>query len=75
MYTTDVYQMYTKYIQIYTTFSQTLVYIFYTKSKELCQQNFVYKMYAKCIQNFVEMWDTFCMQTFCIHFVYISSDL
>ena len=71
--------MYTKCIQniykIYTTFSQTLVYIFYTKSKELCQQNFVYKMYAKCIQNFVEMWDTFYMQTFCIHFVYISSDL
>ena len=25
--------------------------------------------------KFVEMWDTFCMQTFCIHFVYIISDL
>ena len=32
-------------------------------------------MYTKCIQKFVEMWDTFCIQTFCIHFVYLSSDL
>ena len=28
-----------------------------------------------CIQTFVKIWDTFCIQTFCIHFVYINSDL
>ena len=32
-------------------------------------------MYAKCIQKFVEMWDTFCILPFCIHFVYINSDV
>ena len=30
--------------------------------------NFVYKMWVK-------MWGTFCIQTFCIHFVYLNSDL
>ena len=33
------------------------------------------KFCIKCIQKFVEMWDTFCIQTFYIYFVYISSDL
>ena len=80
---------------MYTTFRQTFVYILYIKSKELCQLNFVYKiytnvclnlehfvykhfayiLYTKCVQKFVEMWDTFCMQTFCINFVYTSFDL
>ena len=51
MYTTDVYKM-------YTTFQQTFVYILYTKSKEPCQLNFVYKMYiykslSKCGKHFV----------------------
>ena len=39
MYATDVCKM-------YTTFQQTFVYILYTKSKEACQLNFVYKMYT-----------------------------
>ena len=80
MYTTDVYKMYAKCT--YTTFHQTFVYMLYTKSKELCQLNFVYKMFPKicrnveyilctffytfCIQKFVEMWDAFCIQTLCI---------
>ena len=30
-------------------------------------------MLAKfCIQKFVEMWETFCIQIFCIHFIYKS---
>ena len=48
------------------TFQQTFVYILFTKLNELWQLNFVSKMYIKI----VKMWDTFC-----IHFVYISSDL
>ena len=32
-------------------------------------------MYTKCLQKFVEMWDTFCIQKFCIHFVQINYDL
>ena len=28
-------------------------------------------LYTKCIQKFVKMWGTFCIQTFCIHFVYL----
>ena len=50
------------------------------KSLSKCGIHFVYKhflniLYTKCIQKFVEIWDTFCIQTFCIHFVYINSDL
>ena len=61
-----------------------LVYILYTKSKELCQLNFVYKIYANVCWNVVyilcaNILYTFCAQklvqiwdTFCIqHFVYI----
>ena len=54
--------------KMHTTFLQTFVYILYTQSKELCQLNFVYKTYTKVCQ----MWDTFCIQTFCIHFVHKS---
>ena len=77
---------------MYTIFRQTLVYIVYAKSKELCQLNFAYEMYINvcrnvvyilytnilyisCIQKFVKIWDTFCIQTFCIHFVCINSDV
>ena len=52
--------MYTKCIPY---FDKIFVHILYTKPKELC------------LLNFVEMWYTFCIQTFCIHFVYINSDL
>ena len=38
-------------------------------------KHFVYVLYTKCTQKFVEIWDTFYIQTICIHFVYISSDL
>ena len=78
--------MYTKCMQnvnkMYTIFRQTFVYILYTKSKELHQLNFVYKMYGKVWRNFaykhfvcilytkfVEIKDTLCIQTFCIYFV------
>ena len=79
MYTTDVCKIYTKLCKMYTTFQQTFVYILFTKSKELCQLNFVYKMYTKVCRNVehfvyikvVEMWDTFCIQTFCIYFLHI----
>ena len=49
MYPTDVYKMHTKCI--YTIFRQAFVYILCTKSKELCQLNFVYKMYTKVCWN------------------------
>ena len=48
IYTTDVYKVYTECIQIHITFRQTFVYILYTKSKELCQQN-SYRMYIQII--------------------------
>ena len=53
------------------TFRQTFVYILLTKLKELWQLIFC----TKCLQKFLKMWDTFCIQTLCIHFVYINSDL
>ena len=40
------------------------------KSLSKCRIHFVYKHFVyitKCIQKFVEIWDTFCMQTFCIY--------
>ena len=36
---------------MYTTFRQTFVYILYIKSKELCQLNFVYKIYTNVCRN------------------------
>ena len=49
--------IYTKCIQtvckMYTTFRQTFVYILYTKSKELYQLNFTYKMSTKVCGNVV----------------------
>ena len=36
---------------MYTTFQQAFVYILYTKSKELCQLNFLYKMYTEVCRN------------------------
>ena len=54
---------------MYTTFQQTFVYILFTKSKELCQLNFVYKMYTKVCRNveyilYTNILYTFCMQKF-----------
>ena len=34
-----------------------------------------YTLHTFCRQKFVKMWDTFCIQTFCKHFVYINSDV
>ena len=36
---------------MYTTFRQAFLYILHTKSKELCQLNFVYKMYKNVCRN------------------------
>ena len=67
--------MYTKCIQnvykMYTTFRQTFVYILYRKSKELCQLNFVYKMYrykrlSKCGIHFVCKYCVYILYTKCI---------
>ena len=58
--------MYTKCIQnnvyhISTNFCIHFVYkIKRTMAPKFCIQN---------VQKFVQMWDTFCLQTFCIHFV------
>ena len=73
----NVHKMYTIFRQNFCThfvyktkrtmpvkFCPNVVYILYTNI-----------LYTKCIQKFVKMWDTFCVQTFCIHFVYINSDL
>ena len=68
MYPTDVYKMHTKCI--YTIFRQAFVYILWTKSKELCQLNFVYKMYTKVCQNVVYILYTKIFYTFYIHFAY-----
>ena len=66
-----IHFVYKKLYKMYTTD----VYKTFTKSKELCQLNFVYIMYTKvcrnvryivytfCIKKFVEMWDTFCIQS------------
>ena len=34
-----------------------------------------YTLHTFCRQKFVKMWDTFCIETFCKHFVYINSDV
>ena len=56
--------------KMHTTFWQTFVYTLYTKLKELCQLNFLYKMYKKVCWNVGYIF----IQTFCIHFAYINSD-
>ena len=69
MYPTDVYKMHTKCI--YTIFRQAFVYNLWTKSKELCQLNFVYKMYTKVCQNVVYiLYTKIFYTTFYIHFAY-----
>ena len=35
-----------------------------------CIPHFDKLLYTFCLKKFVEMWDTFCIQTFCVHFVY-----
>ena len=61
MYTTDVYKMYKKCIPHFDKHLYTFCILY--KIKKTMAPKF-------CIQKFVEMWDTFC-----IHFVYINSDL
>ena len=56
-------------IQNLYAFRQTFVYILYTKLKELCQLNFVYKMYTKGSRNmgyisYTSILYVFCIQTF-----------
>ena len=60
IYTTDVYKM-------YATFQQTFADILYTKSKELCQLNFVYKMWTKVCRNVGYILYTNILYTICIH--------
>ena len=58
-----VYKMYTK--------------VFRNGIHSVCKHS-VYILYTFCIQNlekFVDMWNTCCIQTFRIYFVYINSDL
>ena len=74
-----VYILYTKIVQdvcnwciqneckMSTTFRQTFVYILYTKSKELCQLNFVYKIYTKVCWNVGYILYMNILYTFCIH--------
>ena len=54
-----IHARYILYYKIYTKFCRNVVYILHTNI-----------LYTFCIQKFVEMRDTFCIQTFCIHFVY-----
>ena len=60
MYTTDVYKMYAK-------FQQTFADLLYTKSKELCQLNFVYTMWTKVCRNVGYILYTNILYTICIH--------
>ena len=72
---------------MYTTCRQTLYtfciharYIFYDKIYTKVCRNVVHILHTNilhtfCIQKFVEMWDTFFIQTFCMHFVYINCDI
>ena len=66
MYTADVYCMQNVY-KMYTTVRQTLVYILYTKLKELWQLNFVYKMYTEVCRNVGCILYANILYTFCIH--------
>ena len=59
MYTTDACKM-------YTTFRQAFVWILYTKSKELCQLNFIYKLYTKVCWSVGYILYTNILYTFCI---------
>ena len=52
---------------MYTSFRQAFVYILSTKSKELCQLNFVYKMYTNVCRNVGYILHTNILYTFCIH--------
>ena len=68
--------------EMYTTFRQTFVYILYTKSKEICQLNFVYELYATVCRNvgyilYAKILFKFCIQNvykslwkYGVHFVY-----
>ena len=60
MYTTDVYKMYAR-------FQQTFADLLYTKSKELCQLNFVYTMWTKVCRNVGYILYTNILYTICIH--------
>ena len=66
--------MFTKCIQdiykMYPTFRKTFVYILHTKLKELWQLKFVYRIYKKACRNV-----GYFLDTFCIHFVHMNSDL
>ena len=53
--------------KIYTTFRQTFVYLLYTKSKGICQLNFVYKTYTKVCRSVVYILYTNILHTFSIH--------
>ena len=50
--------------KIYTKVCRNVGCILYTKI-----------LYTFCIQKFLEIWDKFCMETFCINFAYIRSDV
>ena len=64
------------YIQnLYKSLSKCGIHFVYILYLKVCQ-NMGYILYANisysfCIQKFVKIWDTFCVKTFCIHFVYI----
>ena len=74
-----VYILYTKIVQdvcnwciqnvykMHTTFQQAFVSILYTKSKELCQLNFVYILYTKVCRNVEYILYTNILYTFCMH--------
>ena len=75
----DIYKIYTKNIQnickMYPTFQQTFLYILYTKSTELRQLNFVYKMYRKVCQNVGYIFYTNILYIFCIHQFWFTKSL
>ena len=52
--------------KMYTTFRENFVYILSSKSKELCQLNFIYKMYTKIGWNLLYILYTHILYTFCI---------
>ena len=63
--------MYTKCIQNIYHISINFCIHFVNKIKRTVTANFVCKMYTKVCQNVGYI----CIQTFCTHLVYISSDL